>query len=71
MKSKITFIDYSLAIPVAVYFWWAGHFDRSDKCKLSPDGMHFYIAKDMKPQCKWCGKIEARGRPRGLMEGRS
>jgi len=69
-KSKITLLDYLLAIPVAIYFWCAEHLDRSNRCKLSPDGTHFFIAKDMKPQCKWCGKIEERGKPRGSMEGR-
>jgi len=53
--SKITLLDYLLAIPVAIYFWCAEHLDRSARCKKSPDGTHFFIAKDMKGQCKWCG----------------
>ena len=69
-KTEITLLDYLLAIPVAIYFRCAAHLARSERCKLSPDGTHFYICKDMKTQCKWCGKIEARGRPRGPMEGR-
>jgi len=69
-KSEITLLDYLLAILVAVYLWCAEHLNRSERCKLSPDRMHFYISKDGKPQCKWCGKIEGRGRPRGPLEGR-
>ena len=58
MKSEITTVDYLWAIPIAVYFWCAQWFDRAERCEDSPDRTHFYIAKDMKKQCKWCGKIE-------------
>ncbi|GAI63583.1 unnamed protein product, partial [marine sediment metagenome] len=57
-KSKITLLDYLLAIPVAIYFWCAEHLAKSDRCKKSPDGTHFFIAKDMKSQCKWCGSLD-------------
>ncbi len=62
MRSKITLVDYLLAIPVAIYFWCAKRLDRSERCEDSPDGTHFYIVRDMKKQCKWCGRIEV---PRG------
>ncbi|GAI57939.1 unnamed protein product [marine sediment metagenome] len=58
MKSEITLLDYLLAIPVAIYFWCAEHLDKSERCKKSPKGTHFFIAKDFKSQCKWCGRIE-------------
>lgn len=59
MKSKITLLDYLLAIPVAIHFWYVKHFDRSERCKDSPDGMHFYIVKGgILGVCKYCGKIE-------------
>ncbi|MBA7533350.1 hypothetical protein ES705_25588 [subsurface metagenome] len=57
-NSKITLLDHLLAIPVAIYFWFAQHLDRSDRCKLSPDGTHFPICKDFKTQCKWCGSLD-------------
>lgn len=67
MKFKITLLDYLLAIPLAIYFWCALHLDRSERCEKSPDGTHFYICKDMKNQCTWCGEIampkrDARGK---------
>ena len=57
-KSKITLLDYLLAIPLSIYFWCAKHLARSDRCKKSPDRMHFYICKDFKDQCKWCGSLD-------------
>jgi len=57
-KSEITLLDYLLAIPFALYFWCAEHLARSDRCKKSPDGTHFFICKDFKNQCKWCGSLE-------------
>jgi hypothetical protein len=56
--SKITLLDYLLAIPVAIYFWCSEHFAWPDRCKKSPDGTHFYICKDFKDQCKWCGSLD-------------
>lgn len=58
MKSEITLLDYLLAIPVAIFFWCAEHLDRSNRCKDSPNGTCFFACKDLKNQCKWCGKIE-------------
>jgi len=57
-NSKITPLDYLLAILIAIYFWCAEHLARSDKCKKSPTGTHFYICKDFKNQCKWCGSLD-------------
>ena len=62
MKSKITLVDYLLAIPVAIYFWCAKYLDRSERCKDSPDGSCFYTCRDMKKSCKWCGRIEGHDR---------
>jgi len=57
MKSEITLLDYLLAIPISIYFWCAKYSDKL-RCKESPDGACFFICKDFKKQCKWCGKIE-------------
>ena len=64
MKNGVTLVDYLLAIPVAIYFWCAERFDRSNRCEDSPDGTCFVICKDFKKQCQWCGKIE------GVKDGR-
>jgi len=61
-NSKITLLDYLLAIPVAIYFWCAEHLDRSNRCEKSPDGTHFPVCRDFKNQCRWCSKIEERGK---------
>lgn len=58
MKSEVTLMDHLLAIPVAIYFWCAERLDRSNRCKDSPDGTCFFIRRDFKSQCKWCGRIE-------------
>ncbi|MBA7633363.1 hypothetical protein ES703_40929 [subsurface metagenome] len=55
---KISLLDYLLASPVAIYFWCAEHLDRSNRCKKSPDGTHFYICEDFKNRCKWCGILD-------------
>jgi len=60
-EDKLTLLDYLLAIPVAIYFWCAEHLDRSNRCEDSPDGTCFTICKDMKKQCKYCGKVEQGG----------
>ncbi len=60
---EVTLLDYLLAVPVSIYFWLAEHLDRSNRCKDSPDGTCFIIAKDGKNQCRWCGKLEPRGKP--------
>ena len=58
MKSKITPVDYLLAIPVAIYFWCAKFLDRANRCEKSPDGSFFFTCHDFRSQCKWCGRIE-------------
>ena len=58
MKNQVTLLDYMIAIPVGLYFWLAKIFDRSSRCKLSPDGTHFIVSKDCKKQCKYCGTLE-------------
>ncbi len=58
MTSQITLLDYLLTIPVIIYFWVAEHLDRSERCEVGPGRTCFYIIKDMKRQCAWCGKIE-------------
>jgi len=56
-----------VAIPIAIYFWCEKYLDRSERCEDSPDGTHFDICRDLKNQCKWCGRIamprrDARGK---------
>ena len=58
MRSEITLLDRLVAIPVAIYFWYAEQLDRANRCKDSPDGTCFFTCRDLKTQCKWCGRIE-------------
>ncbi len=52
------YFDFLLAIPIAIYLWCAKYLDRAEKCGSSPDGTCFYVVKDFKKQCRWCGKTE-------------
>lgn len=61
--------NHILAVVVIVYMWWHEHvISRSRRCSKSPDGMHFVIAKGMRPVCKYCGEVEERGKARGSGE---
>ena len=58
MKNQVMPLDYIIAIPICLYYWFAKLFDMANRCKLSPDGTHFIICKDLKKQCKYCGTAE-------------
>jgi len=57
-----TLLDYLIAIPLSILWWWHGF--TSDKCKLSPDKRHSLpIVKDGVVRCKYCGMLPDRKAP--------
>lgn len=59
---RVGIIDYLIAIPVAIVYWWQ---NIRDRCPASPDGKHgLTIVRDWKSGCEFCGKEPTRVAPR-------
>ncbi len=60
--NKPVLLDYLIAIPVIVLYWWHGF--TTDRCPKSPDKRHsLTVIRQGKAGCIYCGKVPDRVAP--------